>query len=34
MPDVLAGDYTRQSFLATMEGAVLSGQEAARLARP
>lgn len=34
---VLAGDYTRQPFLATMEGAVLSGKQAAALvlgARP
>nr|WP_106779612.1 FAD-dependent oxidoreductase [Lysinibacillus timonensis] len=28
---VLAGDYTRQPFFATMEGAVLSGLEAARI---
>ena len=27
----LAGDYTRTSSFATMEGAVLSGQKAARL---
>jgi 15-cis-phytoene desaturase len=26
----LAGDYTRQPYLATMEGAVVSGQIAAR----
>lgn len=30
---VLAGDYTRQPFLTTMEGAVLAGQRAARVAR-
>jgi 15-cis-phytoene desaturase len=28
---VLAGDYTRQRFMATMEGAVVSGSKAARL---
>lgn len=28
---VLAGDYTRQPFFATMEGAVISGENAARL---
>ena len=27
----LAGDYTRQPFLTTMEGAVLAGQRAARV---
>ena len=26
----LAGDYTRQQYLATMEGAVVSGRRAAR----
>jgi 15-cis-phytoene desaturase len=27
----LAGDYTKQEYLATMEGAVVSGRRAARL---
>lgn len=29
---VLAGDYTRQPYFATMEGAVISGQKAAKIA--
>ena len=30
---LLAGDYTRTSSFATMEGAVLSGEQAARLCK-